>query len=481
MSTLCAICGKKIILGYKGPNKELLCKECWKKSWEERRAEYLRSVIGEWQECPICGSKGCFEVKGKRFFQQVLLCKSCSAEWTLGPRKLTNLMLTKSDLNGKARKYIGKSHPPEWWVEEVSKGLVEEAPTAIVSIKKSDSFEYVKLFAKKYIEDNEIIFWRVINNILVTAPYDASLLYKGYLYKNIDKLRRLLAKNGFEFTEKAIEDLITEEIREQTYEKFKSHALSKEPGNLVEYITCFLEYFKDASSEHKVKNYVFYNTDEMEEDEEIQHIAVDIEDEGIEKNIKNTVLQKYENAPVDIGYLKTLLKPDFIDIGYLRRLLKDKKIEFEEGRLWSEIKKVIDEIELTQFEKELTISTKKVLQVTLEELNKMNGYEFERFLRVLYEKNGYKVMQTKLSKDQGADLVIVKDGERIVVQAKRYSNKVSNKAIQEVVAAIKHYGADRGIVVTTNEFTQSAMELAESNDIELVDRNKLKKLMENVI
>ena len=110
----------------------------------------------------------------------------------------------------------------------------------------------------------------------------------------------------------------------------------------------------------------------------------------------------------------------------------------------------------------------------------MNGYEFERFLRVLYEKNGYNVMQTKLSKDQGADLVIVKDGERIVVQAKRYSNKVSNKAIQEVVAAIKHYGADRGMVVTTNEFTQSAMELAESNDIELVDRNKLKKLMENV-
>jgi HJR/Mrr/RecB family endonuclease len=90
---------------------------------------------------------------------------------------------------------------------------------------------------------------------------------------------------------------------------------------------------------------------------------------------------------------------------------------------------------------------------------------------------GYIVELTKSSNDQGADLIISKLGEKYVVQAKRYSNKVNNKAIQEVVAAIKHYDADRGMVITSNEFTSSAIKLASSNNIDLIDRNKLEKLI----
>jgi len=74
-------------------------------------------------------------------------------------------------------------------------------------------------------------------------------------------------------------------------------------------------------------------------------------------------------------------------------------------------------------------------------------------------------------------LIISKFGEKVVVQAKRYSKKVNNKAIQEIVAAIKHYGAERGIVITNSEFTRSAIELANSNNIELTDRFKLEKLI----
>lgn len=103
----------------------------------------------------------------------------------------------------------------------------------------------------------------------------------------------------------------------------------------------------------------------------------------------------------------------------------------------------------------------------------MTGYEFEEFLKTLFEKMGHQVEHTKLAGDQGADLVISKFGERTVVQAKRYSNKVPNKAIQEVVAAIAHYKADKGMVVTTSGFTRSAIELARSNNVELIDRNKL--------
>jgi HJR/Mrr/RecB family endonuclease len=49
---------------------------------------------------------------------------------------------------------------------------------------------------------------------------------------------------------------------------------------------------------------------------------------------------------------------------------------------------------------------------------------------------GYRVEQTKLSGDQGADLVVIKLGEKTVIQAKRYGGKIGNSAVQEIMAAI---------------------------------------------
>ena len=61
------------------------------------------------------------------------------------------------------------------------------------------------------------------------------------------------------------------------------------------------------------------------------------------------------------------------------------------------------------------------------------------------------------------------------IQAKCYSSAVTNKAIQEVVAGLSHYKLDKGIVVTNNYFTDSARELAMSNNIILWDRTMLKE------
>lgn len=71
-----------------------------------------------------------------------------------------------------------------------------------------------------------------------------------------------------------------------------------------------------------------------------------------------------------------------------------------------------------------------------------------------------------------------KFGEKTIVQAKCYQGNVTNKAVQEVVAAITHYKASKGMVVTNSSFTQSAIELALSNNVELVDRHKLSDWLE---
>jgi restriction system protein len=63
------------------------------------------------------------------------------------------------------------------------------------------------------------------------------------------------------------------------------------------------------------------------------------------------------------------------------------------------------------------------------------------------------------------------------VQAKRYKNPVSVKAVQEIASAVKYYNADKAMVITNNRFTENAYHLAHSNSVELWDRKKLIEFM----
>ena len=114
--------------------------------------------------------------------------------------------------------------------------------------------------------------------------------------------------------------------------------------------------------------------------------------------------------------------------------------------------------------------------------NIKNGYEFEEYVANLYNKLGYKIEEvTKKSGDQGADIVAYKDGKKYVIQVKYYNSAVGNKAIQEVVASIKLYGANKSIVVTNNNFTSSAIELAKANNVELINGEKLNEMRKKIV
>lgn len=162
-------------------------------------------------------------------------------------------------------------------------------------------------------------------------------------------------------------------------------------------------------------------------------------------------------------------------LDYFTNILSENLIQYSEQQLEENIKTIIDKRELEQFEKNL--ENENISSISIEDVNLMTGYEFENFLTTLFQKMGYIVEHTKLSGDQGADLIISKFGEKVAIQAKRYTQKVTNKAIQEIAAAIKHYGADKGLVITNSEFTRSAKELADSNNIELIDNEKLEILI----
>jgi len=75
---------------------------------------------------------------------------------------------------------------------------------------------------------------------------------------------------------------------------------------------------------------------------------------------------------------------------------------------------------------------------------------------------------------------ICRNNEKIAVQAKYYKGSVSNKAVQEVVASMKYYNCNKGIVVSTGKFTKGAKELAMANGIELWDKEKLLENLNNL-
>ena len=107
----------------------------------------------------------------------------------------------------------------------------------------------------------------------------------------------------------------------------------------------------------------------------------------------------------------------------------------------------------------------------------MEGIEFEERVASLYRFLGYSVRTTAITGDFGADLVAERAGERVVVQAKRYRGTVGIEAVQQAVAAVAHYGAQRAVVVTNSVFTHAATVLAGSNDVELVNRQKLVEML----
>jgi HJR/Mrr/RecB family endonuclease len=135
---------------------------------------------------------------------------------------------------------------------------------------------------------------------------------------------------------------------------------------------------------------------------------------------------------------------------------------------------VAKDVEVRIFEERLL---RDAVPLSIDDVDQLEGYEFEAFLRELYSKMGYQVEQTRLSGDQGADLVVVKFGEKCVIQAKCYSGNVGNYAVQEIVAACSLYQAHKGMVVTNSYFTSAAIELAQANGVELVDRGGLQELI----
>ena len=115
----------------------------------------------------------------------------------------------------------------------------------------------------------------------------------------------------------------------------------------------------------------------------------------------------------------------------------------------------------------------------------MWGKRFELFLAKLFEHAGYKVEKVSEAgkPDNGIDLIIEKDNQRIAIQAKNYKldgvYSVDKTTVQNFVGAIEiRKDITSGALITTHFFTENAIEVCsnlspDNKKVELINREKL--------
>lgn len=101
---------------------------------------------------------------------------------------------------------------------------------------------------------------------------------------------------------------------------------------------------------------------------------------------------------------------------------------------------------------------------------------YEHLVAARLREVGWTATTTPTTGDQGADVLASRGAVVMVVQCKRYATAVGNKAVQEVVAARLHYGAQHAVVVASNGFTRSARDLAATSKVLLLHHDDMNGL-----
>lgn len=106
-------------------------------------------------------------------------------------------------------------------------------------------------------------------------------------------------------------------------------------------------------------------------------------------------------------------------------------------------------------------------------IDAMTGTEFEDYVAARLRRAGWQVTFTSASGDYGVDLIAERDGKSVAVQCKRHGKPVGVAAVQQVVSGARHHGCTKSIVISNQEFTQAAKQLAFTHGCQLIGRRAL--------
>lgn len=131
-----------------------------------------------------------------------------------------------------------------------------------------------------------------------------------------------------------------------------------------------------------------------------------------------------------------------------------------------------------------SVSRRKLLdrQRDIESLRSLPWREFEYLVGEAYRRQGYDVEEAGGGgADGGVDLVLRGHGETVLIQCKQWkARQVGVDKVRELFGVVTAERADRGILVTSGNFTRDAQSFAVGKPLTLVDGTELARLVSEV-
>ncbi len=121
-------------------------------------------------------------------------------------------------------------------------------------------------------------------------------------------------------------------------------------------------------------------------------------------------------------------------------------------------------------------------QADINSIRSLSWKQFEELVGEIGRRKGYQVIKNiGGGADGGVDVRFKKDGNLVLVQCKNWkAQKVNVKVVRELYGVMAAEGAHGGLVVTAGTYTKDALDFAKGKSIDLIDGQKLEKMVAEV-
>lgn len=114
-------------------------------------------------------------------------------------------------------------------------------------------------------------------------------------------------------------------------------------------------------------------------------------------------------------------------------------------------------------------------------IDNLDGHQFEDLIEELVKRMGFLTEERKLSADGGIDIIANCDKPlfegKYIIQCKKHSKPIGEPILRDLYGVITAERANKGILITNSTFSLPAQNFAKDKPIELIDLEKLKKLL----
>lgn len=115
----------------------------------------------------------------------------------------------------------------------------------------------------------------------------------------------------------------------------------------------------------------------------------------------------------------------------------------------------------------------------IESLQALNPVDFEHLIKALLDSMGFSASTTKATGDGGIDVIAFNEqpiiGGKYVIQCKKYAtgNNVGESAVRDLYGVMHAENANKGILITTADFSKQAFSFSHDKAIELINGESL--------